>query len=88
LLKLIKSCYSTTSITIKINNKYSANFDTSCGVLQGSVLSPILYSIFINDTITSIINLNIKNNLLINNLSLFADDIAIKADPWRSNKHT
>lgn len=54
---------------VKIGDFVTEEFDIHCGVPQGAVLSPTLFSIFIND-----IPLNIKKNQ--SGSLLFADDLA------------
>lgn len=48
-LKMIQSMYSSVSFAIKCNGKLTDSFDTSVGVKQGCILSPILFNIFLND---------------------------------------
>lgn len=61
---------------IHFNNKSSVSFLLQAGTPQGSVLSPLLYIIYVYD-----IPLNNPNNC---NLSQFADDIAL----WSTNKNS
>jgi len=53
---------------IKINKTMSKEFEINAGVPQGSVLSPLLFSIFIND-------IEIKNKKNTFYSLLFADDL-------------
>ena len=57
---------------IKINNSYSKYCNIETEVTQGGVLSPILFSIFINDMIDR--RTILKKNEVHSNL--FADDLA------------
>src|SRR6185437_9042579 len=70
--------------SIILNGKFSEPFPISNGVLQGSILSPFLYSIFINDLCdtlwknsnqTGLLNLKWQNIPCL----LYADDIALIA---------
>lgn len=49
LLKLIKSFISDRSFMVSLNGTYSSTRKIPAGVPQGSVLSPILYSLYISD---------------------------------------
>jgi hypothetical protein len=57
------------SFKVKINNLFSDSKSITAGVPQGAILSPILFSIFIND-VPKIEKKNVGNSLL------FADDLA------------
>ena len=91
LLGLLKSLFDNVSISVLIGNVTSTSFAPVTGVLQGSVLSPMLYSIYINSlpallrvhaspTTTRVnvpSNVNDTSELLPINSLLFADDVAI-----------
>ena len=49
LMKLIHNLYKDTKACIKLNNKISNSFSCNIGVRQGDSLSPLLFSLFIND---------------------------------------
>ena len=49
LMKLIYNLYQNTKACIKLNNKLSNSFNCNIGVRQGDNLSPLLFSLFIND---------------------------------------
>ena len=47
--KVIKSMYSDVKCSVKINNGYTTPFPIYQGVKQGEILSPALFSLYIND---------------------------------------
>ena len=77
----IKSIYSSSFASVRINNLYTQNFDIPIGVRQGDNLSPTLFSIFLNDLAIDIKNLN--SGILIDDYNLtillYADDIVLLA---------
>ena len=48
-MKLIYNLYQNTKACIKLNNRISSSFNCNIGVKQGDNLSPLLFSLFIND---------------------------------------
>lgn len=86
ILGLLINMFDKVSVSVLIANHNSAAFSPATGVLQGSVLSPHLYSLYINSLPgilrsaangASMINVpGMRNSLAINSL-LFADDVAI-----------
>lgn len=63
--KLLCDFLSDRTASIKVNNFIGPSFNLNCGVPQGSVLSPTLYTIYTNDMEDSTRNLNV----------CYADDI-------------
>lgn len=63
--QLIKSYLEDRKQKVSINNELSNSFDLFCGVPQGSVLGPLIFSLFIND---------IVNVVSHSKIHLFADD--------------
>ena len=47
--QLIRSIYSEVKLCVKHMHKFSDIYDCQVGLLQGEILSPILFSLFIND---------------------------------------
>lgn len=83
LLKLIRSMYESIKCCVKHLNNLSDFFDSEMGLLQGEIMSPILFLFFLND-----IELSFQENLLggitLDQLSiyllLFADDAVIMSE--------
>ena len=67
---------------MQLNGTFSGRFHISSGVCQGDSLSPVLFSIFINDLAKEIRNTNAGVNMGGEQISLFmyADDIALVSD--------
>ena len=77
----VKSVYQSSESCIRINGKLSPWFFSETGVKQGDSLSPTLFSVFINDLVKQINDLNRGFYLHSKKLSilLYADDIAFIA---------
>ena len=83
-LQLLKGMYMYTSVSscVNVNGTLTEWFDIQTGVKQGCVLSPILFSMFINDLIEDINDTNcgiVIDGKKIASL-LYADDVAVIAD--------
>ena len=78
----IKSIYTSTVSAIRINNKLTEWFDCTTGVRQGCNLSPTLYSVFANDLVKEINDLDIGIQVGERQISLlaYADDICLVAN--------
>ena len=59
----IKSC-------VKFQGQYSVFYDCCKGVVQGEALSPLIFSLFINDIETDLLRNNIQS-LDINEINIF-----------------
>ena len=69
-LNIIKDMYDKTKLCVKHLNSYSQYFVSNLGLLQGENLSPILFSMFLNDLKATILS---SNNIKLNNLADVAD---------------
>ena len=80
LLRVIKNMYSNVKARIKGCRSYSDYFNCSIGLKQGEVMSPVLFSLFLDDLESYLLEgnnggLNIDDLTFI--LMLFADDMVI-----------
>jgi len=78
----LKALYEDVISVVRVNGLYTDPFNIAQGVKQGCVLSPLLFSIYINDLALNIKSLNLGVDVENINLSilLFADDIALISD--------
>ena len=53
-LSTVKALYENVTSSVKINDQFSEWFDVNSGVKQGCVLSPTLFSLFINDLVEGV----------------------------------
>ena len=81
--RAVKNLYSNTTSCIRLNNLYTPFFEIDSGVRQGDTLSPTLFSLYLNDLVKEINNLNlgikVDNNTMVSIL-LFADDMVLMAN--------
>jgi len=75
-LSIIRSIYN----NVKLHGKFSDFYDINIGLLQGEALSPVLFSLFINDMENELINSNCRSyQLQMLNLFIlmYADDTVL-----------
>ena len=77
----LASVYSISNSQLRLNGLLSESFNVTSGVRQGDIMSPVLFSMFLNDLATGIKDLNCGVQISDNNLSilLYADDIVFIA---------
>ena len=81
LFNSLSTIYSSSISKIKLNGKLSSSFDVTSGVKQGDIISPVLFSMYLNDLATGIKDLNcgIDINGFNCSILLYADDIVLIA---------
>ena len=79
--KAVKAMYTNTESCVRLDGKCTNLFKTASGVRQGDVLSPTLFSLFINGLVEELneLNLGIKIEETHIFALLYADDIALIA---------
>ena len=71
-VKLIRSLFSNGKLIVKINEGYTSYFNRSNGLFQGSILSPYLFNIYIND-----LCIDLNRQFGINKSIFYADDLVM-----------
>ena len=71
--------YNKSSVIVNVDGKCSSCFKTTQGVKQGGILSPFLFNFFMNDLITSCLDLNVGALIGKSNVSCLAycDDLLL-----------
>lgn len=79
LIRVLQALFDNTTARIGIRGVNSESFSLSSGLLQGSILSPLLYSIFIDDLATMLqdVGINAESCGLSLSYLLYADDIVL-----------
>ena len=83
MLQIIKSLYNNIKICIKHDGNLSNHFSSNSGLLQGEIMSPILYSLYVNDFEMSFIKdgcQSIDIQLINLFLLMYADDTVLIAE--------
>ena len=83
ILNIIMSMYSKVKSKVKFNNQTGNDFSCRLGVRQGECLSPLLFSLFLNDIEETFIQSGLEGldiDMFKLFLLLYADDIVIFAN--------
>jgi len=79
IILVIRNWYEKRFSKVRVKNDYSDDFKLSAGVIQGGILSPLLFSLFVDVLLQELEKLklgcHIKNMCF--NLSMYADDLIL-----------
>ena len=64
IIVILSEWYGKSSAVVAWNGARSANFKLLCGVRQGGALSPVLFSVFVNDVILAVVKRVILDAIL------------------------
>ena len=85
----LKAVYEDVSCEVKVGEGRSEPFKVTCGLRQGCILSPLLFSLYINSLITKLkeagVGVKCRGQLI--SVLLYADDAVILAEDEKSMKH-
>lgn len=80
MLRITKSMYDDVKIGVRVNGNLTDFFENKIGVLQGEILSPMLFSLFLEDLETHL-HENLSAGIDIDQINIFllllADDLAL-----------
>ena len=83
ILNILKSMYSSVKSRVKFDNKLGNEFNCTLGVRQGECLSPLLFSLYLNNIEEQFLNSGLEGidiNMFKMFMLLYADDIVIFAN--------
>ena len=85
-LVFLKAAYSDVSCEVKVGAGRSDPFEVSCGLRQGCILSPLLFSPFINSLVVRLkeAEVGVKCGSKLISMLLYADDAVIFAEDEKS----
>ncbi len=81
-LAFLKAAYSDVSCEVKVGAGCSGPFKVSCGLKQGCILSPLLFSLFINSVVARLkeAEVGVKCGIKLISMLFYADDAVIFAE--------
>ena len=81
LFNSLSTIYNSSTAQVRVNGTLTDSFDVSSGVKQGDIISPVLFSMYLNDLATGIKDLNCGVDINGTKLPilLYADDIVLIA---------
>ena len=85
-LAFLKAACSDVSCEVKVGAGRSDPFEVSCGLRQGCILSPLLFSLFINSIVARLkeAEVGVKCGTKLISMLLYADDAVIFAEDEKS----
>ena len=85
-LAFLKAAYSDVSCEVKVGEGRSDPFELSCGLRQGCILSPLLFSLFINSVVARLkeAEVGVKCGSKLIFMFLYEDDAVIVAEDEKS----
>ena len=85
-LAFLKAAYSDVSCEVKVGAGRSDPVEVLCGLRQGCILSPLLFSLFINSVVTKLneAEVEVKCGTKLISMLLYADDAVIFAEDEKS----
>ena len=82
----LKAVYSDVSCEVKVGEKCSEPFGVSCGLRQGCILSPPLFSLYVNSLVYKLkeVEVGVKLGSQVIPVLLYADDAVVLVEDERS----
>ena len=80
--RIVKNLYTAPKCFLLVNNLNTNYFEVQCGVKQGGIISPTIFSRYINDLVNELNSLNLGVPIDDENVCalLYADDIVLFSD--------
>ena len=80
--RIVKNLYTAQKSCVLVNNLKTNYFEVQCGVKQGDIISPTIFSLYINDLVNELNSLNLGVPIDDENVCalLYADDIVLFSD--------